>query len=517
MNARAKQTIMLALVAAFLFGSSQMQKDLDHDRAALGLTISAPLQDAPPVLALTTQALGGFRGLISNFLWMRADKLQMDDQFFEAAQLANWITDLEPHYSQVWAYEGWNMAWNISVKFKDFSDRWRWITNGMVLLRDRGLLYNPDNTLLYQQLAWIFQNKMGEYLDDANNYYKQQWATEMRPFFGPNGTNFDALLHPVTAQDRTNVYVLVHRFKINPVYADKVNEEWGPLDWRLPEAHAIYWASLGLQQAKEHPENVKASDLIQLRRVIYQSMMQAFQHGQLIANPYTGRAELGPNLAIIPKVNDAYEAEMRDDTNEAEHIAIGHRNFLLDAVYYLYEDNRVADAQKWYDYVGKIYPNKPILEYKPDSLPKNVTLDQYCVARVQGDVTDTSSDTATAAIEGLLIQAYENLALGQDDRYAGFRLLAGKVYEVYMKKIGAYKADVARVGLPPFRDINHTVLIHLLDPQNGLPYDARAVIRSELKIPGDVNQPYGVITTNAAPQITSDNPTNAPAATSTGE
>jgi len=517
MNARAKQIIMLAFVAAFLFASGQLQKSLDRDRDALGLTISQPLQDAPPVLALTTQALGGFRGLISNFLWMRADTLQMNDQFFEAAQLANWITDLEPHYSQVWAYEGWNMAWNISVKFKDFSDRWRWVTNGMVLLRDRGLQYNPDNTIIYQQLAWIFQNKMGEYLDDANNYYKEQWATEMNPFFGPNGTNFEALLHPQTAEDRTNLYILVHTYKIDPVLAEKVNEEWGPLDWRLPEAHAIYWASLGLQQAKEHPGKVVPTDIIQLRRATYQSMMQAFQHGQIIPNPFTGRAELGPNLAIIPKVNDAYETMMREDPNDAPHISIGHRNFLLDAVYYLYEDNRMAEAKKWYDYVGKKYPDKTILEMQPDSFPRNITLDQYAVARVQGDVTDTSSDTTTEAIEGLLIQAYENLAMGDDDRYAGFRLLASKVYTVYMSKIDKFSSDVRRVGLPPFPDINHLVLSRLLDPQNGLPYDARAVIRSQLRIPGDVNAPYGVLSTNFIPQTASPEPTNAPAATSTSE
>jgi hypothetical protein len=518
MNARLKQFLLLVLIAAFLAGSSLLQKSLDHDRATLGLTISEPLEDAPPVLALTTQALGGFRGLISNFLWMRADTLQMNDQYFEAAQLANWITDLEPHYSQVWAYEGWNMAWNISVKFKDFNDRWRWITNGMVLLRDRGLQYNPDNTILYQQLAWIYQNKMGEYLDDANNYYKQQWAHEMQPFFGPNGTNFDALTHPQTAEDRTNAYVLIHTYKIDPVFAAQVNQEWGPLDWRLPEAHAIYWATLGLQQAQLHPAKVNPSDLMQLRRVIYQSMMQAFQHGQIIPNPFTGRALLGPNIDIIPKTDYAYLAMMKEDPSEAPHMSIGHRNFILDAVYYLYENNRLADARKWYQYLGERYPEKPILEFKPDSLPRNVPLDEYVVARVQGDVTDTSPDTATASIQGLLLQAYANLAMGQEDRYAGFRLLARKVYDVYMSKIDKYGADLSRVGLAPFPVLNHNVLAKLLDPKNGLPYDARAVIRSELRIPGDVNQPYGATSTNSVPLGTpSSSVTNAPSGTTAGE
>ncbi len=138
---------MLLLAGALLFGSGQMQKSLNRDRAQLGLTISEPLENAPPMLAFTTVALGGFRGLISNFLWIRANDLQQDDKFFEAAQLADWITDLEPHFAQVWVFQAWNMAYNISVKFKDFPDRWRWVEHGIELLRDNGLRYNPDDML----------------------------------------------------------------------------------------------------------------------------------------------------------------------------------------------------------------------------------------------------------------------------------------------------------------------------------------------------------------------------------
>src|SRR5476651_2911770 len=147
MNARLKKILLLLLAAALLFVSGQLQKSLNHDRDTLGLTHAAVLENAPPMLAFTTVALGGFRGLISNFLWIRANDLQQDDKLFEAAQLANWITDLEPHFAQVWAFQAWNMAWNISVKFKenapgDYSDRWRWVQRGIELLRDYGLRYN---------------------------------------------------------------------------------------------------------------------------------------------------------------------------------------------------------------------------------------------------------------------------------------------------------------------------------------------------------------------------------------
>jgi len=136
MNTRLRKIMLVALAAIMLVGVSRVQLDLNRDRDRLGLTRVEPLANAPPMLAFTTVALGGFRGLISNALWMRANDLQDDDKFFEMAQLADWITKLEPNYVQVWLVQAWNMAYNISVKFKDYPDRWRWVRRGIELLRD---------------------------------------------------------------------------------------------------------------------------------------------------------------------------------------------------------------------------------------------------------------------------------------------------------------------------------------------------------------------------------------------
>src|SRR5436305_15228810 len=111
MNARLKKLILLALSAVLLVASSRVQLSLNHDRDVLGLTRVQPLENAPPVLAFTTVALGGFRGLISNALWIRASDLQEQDKFFEMAQLSDWITKLEPNFVHVWDHEAWNMAY----------------------------------------------------------------------------------------------------------------------------------------------------------------------------------------------------------------------------------------------------------------------------------------------------------------------------------------------------------------------------------------------------------------------
>src|ERR1700728_2505905 len=124
--------ISLVAVTVLLFCvSSQMQNWLNKDREELGLPRLPPLKNAPPLLAFTTVALGGFRGLIANALWMRANDLQQDDKVYEMVQLADWITALEPHFTQVWTMQAWNMAYNISVKFKDPEDRWHWLERGI--------------------------------------------------------------------------------------------------------------------------------------------------------------------------------------------------------------------------------------------------------------------------------------------------------------------------------------------------------------------------------------------------
>jgi len=499
MNPRAKKILLLLLAAALLAGSGQMQKTLNRDREQLGLTRLNALENAPPMLAFTTVALGGFRGLIANALWIRANDLQQDDKFFEAAQLASWITDLEPSFTQVWLFQGWNMAYNISVKFKDFPDRWRWVERGIELLRDEGLRYNPNDLDIYRELSWFFQHKMGQNLDDANMYYKRQWAMEMTPLFGPHGTNFSELINPPTAAARTNAQVLREKYKLDPVFAQTVDAQYGPLDWRLPEAHAIYWAAYGLDAAKKNPEKVKADDLIKLRRSIYQDMLQAFHHGRIIDDPFAQTSSLEPNLDLVAKVNDAYVASMNEDQQNSNHISNAHRNFLKDAVYFLYENNRVADAAKWYKVLGEKYPDKFILENDPNSFPRNLTLDEYAVARVQSELGDTSQERTTGVVEGLIARSYHELARGQDDRSAGFRLLARKVYDNYTKKISSMKSNLDRVGLPPFEVMNRTVLNRLLDTQQPvMPYAARAVLLTQLGMPAETAAaPAGTGATNA--------------------
>jgi len=490
---RFKKIGLLLLAVALLFSVSRVQHSMNADRDRLGLTHAAVLENAPPVLAFTTVALGGFRGLISNLLWMRASELQEEDKFFEMMQLADWITKLEPHFPQVWVFQAWNMAYNISVKFKDFGDRWRWLKGGIELLRDEGLKYNPNDVLIYRELAWFFQHKLGANLDDANVYYKAHWAEELAGVFGEmRNANFDELLHPQTPEQTNRAALLRNRFKMDPAFMKQVDERFGPLEWRLPEAHAIYWAALGLEEARKNPSKVNKDDLMQLRRVIYQTMQLSFQRGRLELNPISKTFDFGPNLDIIPNVNKSYEDQMLEEPEKKNQIETGHRNFLRQAVYSLYVYNRVADAAKWFKYLGEKYPDKPILDEDPKSFPRNVTLEEYALSNLQVDISETSRDRVKAAIEGFLARAYVNLALDRDDQYAGYYLLAQKVWQVYDQKISGDRKEA--IGLPAIRTISKEIRDKMLDAESGLPVEARAALRTKL------NMAQEAPTTNAVPE-----------------
>lgn len=484
MNPRSKKIVLILMAAVMLVVSSRVQVSLNHDRVKLNLTRVEPLENAPPVLAFTTVALGGFRGLISNVLWIRANDLQEQDKFFEMAQLADWITKLEPHFVQVWLVQAWNMAYNISVKFKDYPDRWRWVERGISLLRDQGLAYNPNEVLIYRELAWFFQHKMGQNLDDANMLYKQVWANQMAEVFGNKTPNLDELIHPQTADQTNRARLLIEQYKMDPVLMKEVDDRYGPLEWRLPESHAVYWAAKGLQMAKANPSKVKPDDLITLRRVIYQSMQLSFQRGRMVVNPFAKRFEFGPNLAIIPKVSAAYEEAAEEDKPNRDHILRAHRNFLRDAIYFLYSHARVADAQRWWNYMAEKYPDKHVIDGKLETIPSKISMQEYVLSRIQEDTSETMSrDRMKAIIEGLLINSYTSLAIGEDERAAGYKLLARKSLETYVSNT---KERGEAIAMSTFQEIDREVFNRLLDPQEGVPAEMRAALRTLSGMPPEI-------------------------------
>jgi hypothetical protein len=460
MSRRSYKAALLAAAVVLLIFVSFFQKALNRERSnpQLGLTRGVGLgSNAPPVLAFTTVALGGFRGLIANALWIRANDLQQDGKYFEMVQLADWITKMEPTLTQVWLVQAWNMAYNISVKFPNPYDRWRWVQRGIELLRDDGLRYNPREALMYRELAWFFQHKMGQNLDDAHMIYKQEWAKEMQAVLGSGRPDYKELLNPTTEDGKRRVEKLKNQYKMDPARMKQIDDQLGPLEWRLPEAHAIYWASVGLSESKK-------SDLITLRRVIYQSMHMMVLRGRVISvEPF----RYGPDLAKAEQANAAYEQMIRDDTEQKEAIRRAHRNYLKELVFLLYSYNRIADAGRWFKYVRETYPG---------SIPEP-NLDDYALKRIGAEMIGMTYDRTKTLINGLLTQSLLSLSGDEDDRAAGFELLARRLWSNYAD---ATKGQEKRLTNAPIEQMKRTLVNDFLNPTNGLPPEAAARLRTKL-------------------------------------
>ena len=94
--------------------------------------------------------------------------------------------------------------------------------------------------------------------------YKLRWAQEMQGVLGGR-PDFKELLDPTTPEWKERVRKLREVYKMDPKIVQQVDEEYGPFDWRLPDAHAVYWAELGRIHGR--PEEQET-----LRRSIYQSL-----------------------------------------------------------------------------------------------------------------------------------------------------------------------------------------------------------------------------------------------------
>jgi len=106
--------VCIVLSVGLLIAAGLQLDPINRQRQEMGLIIDTP-ENIPPSLVFATIATGAFRGLVVDVLWMRADRLKDEGQFFDARQLAEWITILQPRFASVWEFHAWNMAYNISV------------------------------------------------------------------------------------------------------------------------------------------------------------------------------------------------------------------------------------------------------------------------------------------------------------------------------------------------------------------------------------------------------------------
>lgn len=372
----------IAAALFFFWAAWQTRLALPRDRERKNSAPSVQSADTPPLVVLTTVTLGGLRGLLVDILWMRMISLQKDGKVFEIVQLADWITKLEPQFTTIWAFHAWNMAYNISILYPNPEHRWLWVKNGIQLLRDNALKYNPDEPVLYRELGWIYQHKIGQAWDDMHAYYKLKLALEMGELFSgprPDYTKPDSEVKKIRNMRED--------YKLLPEIMRSIEQDYGRLDWRLPETHALYWAYRGRREA------APGKDTSACDHMLFQSMAAAFRQGRLSFDPKNEIYITTPRLDLLPGALKAYEDAIKRQKND--NFRIAYVNFLAETVFIFHAYGDDQNALKLFD---KMLSEAP-------QLRSQMSFEKHIRDCERLDIAELPMADAVALIEGLLYQS----------------------------------------------------------------------------------------------------------------
>jgi len=476
--------------------ASRLMPGINRQREEFQLTENPALENAPPELVFATTALGGFRGIVVDVLWLRAIQLQQDSKFFELVQLFDWIGKLEPRCVPVWVYSAWNMAYNISVELPNAPERWLWVRQGMRLLLDHGIRHNQRCAELHRELAWIYSHKIGKNVDEFHQYFKNAVAIEiedvmgrgpvieLEPFVnaaqsreelmdrcdaGPlldavaaagyqpereplellralDGGDakvkaiFDASEH-AAARDETVLFLrrtaLRDHLKLDPVKMAELSKEYGPMDWRLPDPHALYWAAKAVEYATSEDFAVNYD------RIQYEALRRLYMHGDLYfergPTVHDSYYMTSANWRFLDRANEMYaDFVQKHESHSVGSISGAHRSFMEEAIVLLFICSQTDRSIAYYEEMKRRYPNERY----------DVDYQQFISETLIKDLLDLSQEQAKMAIDGLLFQSFRWWAAGQDERSGRLLRLAARVWQQYQKD-----SDLAieRMGLPPFK------------------------------------------------------------------
>jgi hypothetical protein len=604
---RLLQVGALAVAVVLVGAAGYFLKPINAQREAMGMSATIKdINDMPPEIAFSNVALGGFRGLAVDYFWVRAEMLKQEGRLYEANQLAHWICTLQPRFVKVWSFQAWNLAWNISVLTQTFKERWNWVYNGIKLLRDEGIKYNPKAISLYRELGWIFFFKMGDFMDDYHLGYKRQWAWDMyrvlgepppdmlaegvefqvqqimaskappaeatprrpraataeqaekwddksvqrvidwfahiadaptswealvgdpamasfaqrceqagihlrtRPVGGAvlnvvgepevNTTFFDeyqSILSPSfrqqydlqigkmvlssdakalhdllnDAQSKPQMdrllafmrrYVLANVYKMDPAWMLKLMQRFGPIDWRLPDAHGMYWGSFGVKQVeelglKDVEEFFGPNTSLNTDRMMMFALQRITFTGRVFFEPNIDKIENSvldvlPDLRFVNATHKAYVTTASKYDPQAGQIAgedfrDGHQNYLRDAIRFFYLYGQKDIAGYYYEYLRTKY------RLRDGNINEEYMVPLEDFVR-DPEFTERLSDPRVAidAITSYIYQAMRFLVMGDRNTANGLlRYAKDNLYEYYWQKHSDMPQE--RMKLPPFEVI----------------------------------------------------------------
>lgn len=266
--------------------------------------------------------------------------------------------------------------------------------------------------------------------------------------------------------------VLNEQYRMDPTTMRLLMNEYGPIDWRNPAAHSIYWGQAGLQRTMQLLDTNRI-DVVNTQRGIIHGIQSLERYGRVVLNPYAqnpnDRVSYQPNFVFA----DAYEKAMFTSKEIYQTLSgaregavdtfdMGHKNFLIDVANRAFVFGDEALAQRYYirartlygtDEEGNVDPRfaKPLADFVFEELNDDMLV-RYDVAR--------------NAMTLMIQRAFkEGIGGGDLDHFDALMRQAKQWYDKYQEtKQNTFKAtaDTARLALEPWPEFLGNAFVSLV-------------------------------------------------------
>lgn len=243
--------------------------------------------------------------------------------------------------------------------------------------------------------------------------------------------------------------VLQEHYRMDPGKMLTVMEQYGPLDWRHPHAHGVYWSEQGVDVSRTLDDKAEVNELLLIRSRLLM-LMGLMRAGRVDYDPVTDRVDFLPDPRFARKfeeaVHQAFDLIASEDgvaaadfgaAEEADLFA-SYEKFLNLATMlaYLYGDE--AEAERYFVVLKDLMDRQGY-----GDLPAFTgTLENFVAIRFAGMVEVHLSDLRQV-IDAMAQRAFlEGLARGDLKVFNRFLAIARSVYD---KRYGAAERGEAYV------------------------------------------------------------------------
>ena len=264
--------------------------------------------------------------------------------------------------------------------------------------------------------------------------------------------------------------VLRESYNMDPVVMWEFTRDLGPIDWRHPQAHALYWGRLGTERGSDRYSGADDVHKVMNNDRIWIQAMQALARGGLMTvDPFSGENPGRLNDPRWIKSIDKYFRELYDKHygsrgGGGDTFSNFHENFMKQAVRELWRSGEYDDAEDIYAYLDRLYGMGGVTPNPEYSVP----IEQFVKDQATGEYEmqpEVARSDVYAALrrgfrEGLLLDRPE--VLEDAVKFAGdlTRFFKETEYNDYTNKFGEGRIkDLVGDLETSVRDIFQAVLI----------------------------------------------------------